>query len=138
VPSPATRAAPQSQFDQRFIALPRRDDRRQVEFLPPVAMWTYRVHRVNAGIILGSWQIAHQRRSPRVAYERPGPYIRPTMTIVTTRPRKRPKPAQAALIKVSRIVQHTPRGRAWKLPPDDPEAKARAVASLARMIRPRS
>ncbi len=64
VPSPATRAAPQSQFDQRHIALPRRDDRRQVEFLPPVAMWTYRMHRVNAGIILGSWQIAHQRRSP--------------------------------------------------------------------------
>jgi hypothetical protein len=41
------------------------------------------------------------------------------MTIVTTRPRKRPaKPAQAATIKVPRIVQHTPRGRAWKLPPD--------------------
>jgi hypothetical protein len=29
---------------------------------------------------------------------------------------------------VPRIVQHTPRGRAWTLPPDDPEAKARAVA----------
>jgi hypothetical protein len=57
------------------------------------------------------------------------------MTIVTTRPRKRPKAAQAATIKVPPIVQHTPRGRAWKLPPDDPEAKARAVA---RMIRPRS
>ena len=70
----------------------------------------------------------------RVAYERPGPYIRPTMTIVTTRPRKRPaKPAQAATIKVPRIVQHTPKGRAWKLPPDDPEAKARAVAFLERM-----
>jgi hypothetical protein len=39
---------------------------------------------------------------------------------------------------VPRIVQHTPRGEAWKLPPDDPEAKARAVAFLARMIRPRS
>jgi hypothetical protein len=49
------------------------------------------------------------------------------MTIVTYRPRKRrPKPAQAASIKVPRIVQHTPKGRAWKLPPDDPEAKARA------------
>jgi hypothetical protein len=59
------------------------------------------------------------------------------MTIVTTRPRKRPaKPAQAATIKVPRIVKHTPRGRAWKLPPDDPEAKAQAVAFLARMIRP--
>jgi hypothetical protein len=39
------------------------------------------------------------------------------MTIVINRPRKRPaKPAQAALIKVSRIVQHTPKGRAWRLP----------------------
>ena len=56
------------------------------------------------------------------------------MTIVTTRPRKRPaKPAQAAAIKVPRIVQHTPKGRAWKLPPDDPEAKARAVAFFSRM-----
>jgi hypothetical protein len=33
---------------------------------------------------------------------------------------------------VPRIVQHTPKGRAWKLPPDDPEAKARAVAFLER------
>jgi hypothetical protein len=34
------------------------------------------------------------------------------MTIVTTRPRKRPaKAAQAAETKVPRIVQHTPRGR---------------------------
>ena len=58
-----------------------------------------------------------------------------TMTIVTYRHRpKRPaKPAQAAEIKVPRIVQHTPKGRAWKLPPDDPEAKARAVAFLERM-----
>jgi hypothetical protein len=31
------------------------------------------------------------------------------------------KPAQAATIKVPRIVQHTPKGRAWKLPePDGP------------------
>jgi hypothetical protein len=61
------------------------------------------------------------------------------MTIVTTRPRKRPvKPAQAATIKVPRIVQHTPKGRAWKLPEPDPEAKARAVEFLSRMIRPRS
>ena len=57
------------------------------------------------------------------------------MTIVTTRPRKRPaKPDQAATIKVPRIVQHTPKGRAWRLPPpDDPKAKARAVAFLERM-----
>jgi hypothetical protein len=61
------------------------------------------------------------------------------MTIVTSCPRKRlAKPAQAATIKVPMIVQHTPKGRAWKLPPDDPEAKARAVAFLKRVIRPRS
>jgi hypothetical protein len=61
------------------------------------------------------------------------------MTIVTTRPRKRPaKPAQAATIKVPGIVQHAPKGRAWKLPPDDPEAKARAVEFFAKMgIKPR-
>src|SRR5271168_2883754 len=59
------------------------------------------------------------------------------MTIVTTRPRKRPtKPAQAALIKVPRIVQHTPRGRAWKLPEPDPEAEVRAVASFVRQDDP--
>ena len=62
------------------------------------------------------------------------------MTIVHYRHRpKRPaEPAQAAEIKVPRNVQHTPKGRAWKLPPDDPEAKARAVAFLSRVIRPRS
>jgi hypothetical protein len=63
------------------------------------------------------------------------------MTIVTYRPRKRPaKPAQAALIKVPRIVQHTPKGRAWRLPEQepDPEGEARAKAFLAKMIRPRS
>ena len=49
------------------------------------------------------------------------------------------EPSQAATIKVPRIVQHTPKGRAWKLPElDDPEAQARAVASLERVIRPRS
>jgi hypothetical protein len=57
-----------------------------------------------------------------------------TMTIVTTRPRKRPsKPAQAAMIKVPRIVQHTPKGRAWKLLPADPEGEARAAVFFARM-----
>jgi hypothetical protein len=56
------------------------------------------------------------------------------MTIVTNRPRKRPaKPAQAATIKVPRIVQHTPKGRAWKLPEPDPEADARVTAFFARM-----
>jgi hypothetical protein len=62
------------------------------------------------------------------------------MTIVTSRPRKRAKPAQAAEIKVPRIVQHTPRGRAWKLKPlaPDPEAEALVAAFFAGMIRPRS
>jgi hypothetical protein len=43
------------------------------------------------------------------------------------------KPAQAAEIKVPRIVQHTPRGRAWKVPEPDPEAEARAAAFFERM-----
>jgi hypothetical protein len=34
---------------------------------------------------------------------------------------------------VPRIVQHTPRGRAWKLEPLTPEAKARAVEFFAKM-----
>jgi hypothetical protein len=35
---------------------------------------------------------------------------------------------------VPTIVQYTPRGRAWRLPPpDDPEGKERAVAFLERM-----
>jgi hypothetical protein len=56
------------------------------------------------------------------------------MTIVTTRPRpKRTKPAQAAAVKVPKIVQHTPRGRAWKLPEPDPEAEARVAAFFAKM-----
>jgi hypothetical protein len=46
------------------------------------------------------------------------------MTIVTTYRHRPKRPAKPAQIKVPRIVQHTPRGRAWKLPvPDDPEAK---------------
>jgi hypothetical protein len=64
-----------------------------------------------------------------------------TLVIVTARPpRKRPaKPAQAAEIKVPRIVQTTPRGRAWRVPadlPPDPEADAQVAAFFARMIRP--
>jgi hypothetical protein len=62
------------------------------------------------------------------------------MTIVTFRPRKRPaKPAQGATIRVLRVVQHTPKGRAWKLPePLEPEARARAVEFFAKMgIKPR-
>ena len=54
------------------------------------------------------------------------------MTIVTTCTRKRPaKPAQAAEIKC--LESHTPRGRAWKVPPPDPEAEARAAAFFERM-----
>jgi hypothetical protein len=65
------------------------------------------------------------------------------MTIVTYRHRpKRPaKRAQAAEIKVPRIVQHTPKGRAWRLAVSlepDPEADARIAAFMARMVRPRS
>jgi hypothetical protein len=75
---------------------------------------------------------------PRHAAAPPAPYMT-SMTIVTYRRRKRPpKPAQAAAIKVPTIVQHTPRGRAWKLPEPDPEAEARVAAFFARMIRPRS
>ena len=48
--------------------------------------------------------------------------------------------SQAATIAVPRIVQHTPRGRAWKVQAPiepDPEADARVAAFLARMVRPR-
>ena len=58
-------------------------------------------------------------------------YYDRTMTIVAYRPRKRPAKAGPATIKVPRIVQHTPRGRAWKLPEPDPEGEARAAAFLA-------
>jgi hypothetical protein len=37
------------------------------------------------------------------------------------------------MIKVPRIVQHTPKGRAWKLLPADPEGEARAAVFFARM-----
>ncbi len=43
------------------------------------------------------------------------------------------KPAQPATIKDPRIVQHPPRGRAWKLPEHDPEAQARIAALFERM-----
>lgn len=41
--------------------------------------------------------------------------------------------AQTAEIKMPRIVQHAPRGRAWKLPEPDPEGEARAFAFLAKI-----
>jgi hypothetical protein len=46
---------------------------------------------------------------------------------------ERPPTAQAAEIKTSRIVQHTPRGWAWRvdLPPDD-AADARVASFFAR------
>ena len=58
--------------------------------------------------------------------------------IVTYRHRcKRPsKPAQAAEIKVPRIVQHTPKVRAWKVLAPDAEADAKVKAFFDRMIRP--
>jgi hypothetical protein len=96
------------------------------------------IYGVHARIILRRRQIAHQRlvARPGLPTDCSGHAYDPTMTIVTTRPRKRPaKPARAATIKVPRIVQHTPKGQAWKLPPDDPE---NAVAFLSRVIRPRS
>jgi hypothetical protein len=61
------------------------------------------------------------------------------MTIVTTRhrPKRSPKPALAAAIKTPRIVQHSPRGKAWRIALEpDPEADARIAAYMARMVRP--
>jgi hypothetical protein len=54
----------------------------------------------------------------------------PPMTIVTSpHRRKRPqRPAQAATIAVPRIVQQTPRGRAWKPLANDPKADASVAA----------
>ena len=63
-----------------------------------------------------------------------------TMTIVTYRHRrKRPaKSEQAATTDMPRIVQHTPKGRAWRLPAPKPdlEADVRVKAFFERMIRP--
>lgn len=56
--------------------------------------------------------------------------------IARHRPKRPAKPAQAAEIKVPRIVQHTPRGRARKPLPPNPEADARIAAFFKRMIRP--
>jgi hypothetical protein len=61
------------------------------------------------------------------------------MTIVTARRPKR-KPDQPATIAAPRIVQHTPKGRAWKVREPievDPETEARIAAFMARMVRPR-
>jgi hypothetical protein len=57
--------------------------------------------------------------------------------IVTNRPprRKRPKPAQPAEITAPRIVQHTPKGRAWRVKElePDPEGYARVAEFFERM-----
>jgi hypothetical protein len=57
------------------------------------------------------------------------------MTIVTShhRPNRPQKPAQAATIAAPRIVQQTPRGRAWKVPEPDAEADASVAAFFKRM-----
>jgi len=59
------------------------------------------------------------------------------MTIVTNRHRPKRPTKPAVEIKVPRIVQHTPRGRAWRveLPPDE-AADAGIAAFMARMVRP--
>ena len=72
---------------------------------------------------------AHRRiQAPRHPLLPAIPLAIPTccMTIVTSRYRRK-RPA------VPRIVQLTPRGRAWKPPPPDPEAEARAAAFFERM-----
>lgn len=60
--------------------------------------------------------------------------------IVTARPPRRrpPKPAQPAEITAPRIVQQTPKGRAWRLRELEPDAKAdaRVAAFFDRMIKP--
>jgi hypothetical protein len=54
--------------------------------------------------------------------------------IVTNRPPRR-KRSKAAEITASRIVQHTPKGRAWRVKElePDPEADARVEAFFQRM-----
>jgi hypothetical protein len=59
--------------------------------------------------------------------------------IVTYRQRRpAPKATDAAAIKVPRVVQQTPRGRAWKTPAPDAEADARVAAFFKRMVQPRA
>jgi hypothetical protein len=61
MPQRAARAASQRQFDQRHIAEPRRDNRRQVQFVPAVALWAYGVNTVHVDIIPCGRRIGHQR-----------------------------------------------------------------------------
>jgi hypothetical protein len=56
--------------------------------------------------------------------------------IVTSRHIRRKRAAKlahAATMQVPRIVQHTPKGRAWKVLPPDAEADARVAGFFARM-----
>jgi hypothetical protein len=72
--------------------------------------------------------------------QRTGPhYISTAMTIVTSRhrPKRSPKLALAAAIKVPRVVEHSPRGRAWRVALEPDEAADRRVAQfMAKVIRP--
>jgi hypothetical protein len=59
------------------------------------------------------------------------------MIVTYRRRRKRPaKPAQAATIAVPRIVQQTPKGRAWTLPAPEPDPEADSKVAAKRMIGP--
>jgi hypothetical protein len=65
---------------------------------------------------------------------------RPTVLAAPAQPPEAHRQARpGSTIAVPRIVQHTPRGRAWKLAAlePDPEADARVAAFFAKMIRPR-
>jgi hypothetical protein len=55
--------------------------------------------------------------------------------IVTAKPVRRKRPKSSPEIVVPRIVQHTPRGRAWRVRDLelDPEADARVAAFFERM-----
>jgi hypothetical protein len=60
------------------------------------------------------------------------------MPIVTNRHRPRKRPAKPVVeIKVPRVVQHTPKGWAWRLDLEpDPAADERVAAFMTRAIRP--
>jgi hypothetical protein len=62
------------------------------------------------------------------------------MTVVTYRHRPKRPTKPAVEIKVPRIVQHPPKGKAWRLRAPiepDPQADARVADLIARMVRPR-
>ena len=51
--------------------MPRRDQRRQVEFLPVIARWTHGVHGMGSGIIFGRGPSASRPRLLRPHHHRP-------------------------------------------------------------------